>query len=151
MLGETDGSDHPVSYLDIAEFLESNGADPERDLRQLWRRIVFNIAVTNADDHLRNHGFLLLNDGWHLSPAYDINPVYDSEFLSMNITDKDNSRDMGLALETSEFYRVSLEEAKSIAREIREIVRDNWRPLAAKYRIPSSEQEMMRQAFAQAH
>lgn len=64
-----------ASYLEIAEFLSTQGAQTEADLAQLWRRIVFNIAVPNTDEHLRNHGFLLTKKGWKLSPAYGLNPI----------------------------------------------------------------------------
>jgi len=76
LLGKTDGTDSQdgSSYLELAEFIMRYGAEPERDLRELWRRTVFSIAVSNTDDHLRNHGFLLSKAGWRLSPAYDINP-----------------------------------------------------------------------------
>ena len=69
--------DSPASYLELAEFIQFSGANNEADLEQLWRRIVFHIAISNTDDHLRNHGFTLENGGWRLSPAYDINPSVD--------------------------------------------------------------------------
>ena len=77
MLGETDGASaaENISYLDIASFIRSNGAAPNKDLKELWKRIVFNIAISNTDDHLRNHGFILTDKGWCLSPLYDVNPV----------------------------------------------------------------------------
>ncbi len=64
-----------ASYLEFAEFLMKNGANVDKDLEEVWRRIVFTICVKNTDDHLRNHGFLLTDNGWILSPAFDINPV----------------------------------------------------------------------------
>ena len=65
----------PRSYLEIAEFLRREGSRVNEDLRQLWRRIVFNMLVSNTDDHLRNHGFLRDPNGWRLAPAYDLNPM----------------------------------------------------------------------------
>ena len=71
-----EGSDDEMrSYLEIAEFLRREGLEVKEELRQLWRRIVFNMLVSNTDDHLRNHGFLRERNGWRLSPAYDLNPV----------------------------------------------------------------------------
>src|SRR5438045_2396085 len=58
--------DNPASYLDLAEFIQYSGANNRADLHQLWKRIIFNIAVSNTDDHLRNHGFILKEDGWRL-------------------------------------------------------------------------------------
>ena len=77
LLGRTDGQDGStgVSYLDLAEFIQRVGARPNEDMAELWRRIVLNICVSNSDDHLRNHGFLLTPSGWVLSPAYDIKRV----------------------------------------------------------------------------
>ncbi len=77
LLGYTDGASFQdgVSYLALAEFIIKHGARVDLDLEELWRRIVFNICVSNTDDHLRNHGFLLTKKGWILSPAYDMNPV----------------------------------------------------------------------------
>ncbi|MEO8146784.1 MAG: type II toxin-antitoxin system HipA family toxin, partial [Bacteroidia bacterium] len=88
---ETTIKDIPASYLDIAEFIQFSGSNNAADLHQLWRRIVFNIAVSNTDDHLRNHGFLLIKKGWKLSPAYDINPSTDKDGLALNIDATDNS------------------------------------------------------------
>ena len=66
--------DEMPSYLDIVEFIQFSGTNVEEDLHQLWRRLVFNILISNTDDHLRNHGFILTDEGWRLSPAFDINP-----------------------------------------------------------------------------
>ena len=75
--------DNPPSYLDMAEFIQFNGAQNKNDLHQLWRRIIFNIAISNTDDHLRNHGFILTEKGWILSPVYDVNPSIDKGGLSL--------------------------------------------------------------------
>lgn len=74
LLGRLDGDDASTgaSYLELADFIVRHGSRPDADLRQLWHRIVFSMAVLNTDDHLRNHGFLLEEDGWRLSPAYDM-------------------------------------------------------------------------------
>ncbi|MCK5883425.1 MAG: type II toxin-antitoxin system HipA family toxin, partial [Bacteriovoracaceae bacterium] len=88
-LGRVDGDDHDLgaSYLEIAEFITINGSNITEDLQQLWRRIILSICITNTDDHLRNHGFILDSDGWRLSPAYDINPIQDGEGLKLNISE----------------------------------------------------------------
>jgi len=76
MLGKVDGENRTEgsSYLEIVSFLRANGATPKSDLQELWKRIVFSMAVSNTDDHFRNHGFLLTENGWTLSPMYDVNP-----------------------------------------------------------------------------
>ena len=105
-LGYYDGEDE-ASYLEIAQFLTDNGSNTKNDLAQLWRRIVFNIAVSNTDDHLRNHGFIFQDNGWVLSPAYDINPVTPANGLHLNISDDDNSLDFDLALDVIGFFQLT--------------------------------------------
>ncbi len=101
-LGRTDGDDAAAgaSYAELAAILIDGGANPNRDLEQLWRRIVFFICVSNTDDHLRNHGFLLEpGKGWRLASAYDMNPVSTGEGLHRNIAGNDNALDLNLACE----------------------------------------------------
>lgn len=145
LLGHTDGVEG-VSYLDLAEFIMRNGGNVDEDLRELWKRIVFNIAIKNTDDHLRNHGFLLSPGGWLLSPAYDVNPVYFGRGLTLNISETDNSLDFELALSVAHYFRVQLEMAKKMVNEVKAVV-SNWNKLAKKYEIPSREQDLMAAAF----
>ena len=149
MLGYTDGHDSHtgVSYLELVEFLEANGANVDADLEELWRRIAFSICVSNTDDHLRNHGFILTQKGWILSPAYDINPNEDGAGLSLNITDSDNSLDFDIAMEVHEFFRLKESDAIDILKEIKNSVR-NWRRLAEKYSISKTDQELKAKAFS---
>ena len=79
MLGQTDDSDDDTGYVDIAALIEEICVHPEADLHELWNRMVFNIVVSNTDDHLRNHGFIMTGSGWELSPGYDINPETDRD------------------------------------------------------------------------
>ena len=148
ILGYTDGQDHVdgASYLELVDFIQNNGANVEQDLEQLWRRIVFSICITNTDDHLRNHGFLLKNDGWVLSPAYDINPIENGAGLKLNISDTDNSLDLNLALEVSEYFRLSDKRASEIIDEILNVVA-GWKEIAKKYGISRAEQELKAIAF----
>ena len=148
LLGYTDGTDHHqgASYLELAEFLTTNGSNVNKDLEELWRRIVFSICISNTDDHLRNHGFLLTQKGWKLSPAYDINPVETGIGLTLNISDEDNALDLNLALEVSEFFRLKEEKAIEIVQEVKAVVSD-WRILADKYGLSRNEQELKASAF----
>ena len=148
MLGYQDGQDHSdgASYLELVEFLMNHGANVDQDLEELWRRIVFSICVSNTDDHLRNHGFILTDKGWLLSPAYDINPVETGSGLKLNISDSDNALDLDLAIEVSEFFRLSERRAIEIIREVVSSVR-NWRRIASKYGISRSDQELKTLAF----
>ena len=146
LLGRTDGN-HDASYLDIASFIKSHGINPGKDLKELWKRIVFNMCVSNTDDHLRNHGFLLKENGWELSPLYDVNPSIYGDSLSLNVTEYDASIDFNLAVDVSESFHISKSEAQKIILEMKEIVRQNWRSLASDYGLSRSEIERMEPAF----
>ncbi|MEQ9901034.1 type II toxin-antitoxin system HipA family toxin [Pectobacterium punjabense] len=135
-----------ASYLEIAEFLSNSGAQTKADLAQLWRRIVFNIAVSNTDDHLRNHGFLLTDKGWKLSPAYDLNPIVGKHGLHLNITDTANELDYALAFEVIDFFRLSREDATRIYDEVLGAVK-GWQTVANQLGINRSEQLAKQEAF----
>ena len=135
-----------ASYLEIAEFICNSGAQTESDLAQLWRRIVFNIAVSNTDDHLRNHGFLLTKNGWKLSPAYDLNPIVGKHGLHLNITDADNALDYQLAFDVKGFFRLSQTQATQIYDEVLTAVKQ-WQTVAKRVGISRAEQAMKESAF----
>jgi serine/threonine-protein kinase HipA len=138
--------DNPASYLDIVEFIQNSGYDIDENLAQLWRRIVFNIAVSNTDDHLRNHGFILDNRGWKLSPAYDLNPSIDKDGLALNIDMDDNALDFELAKSVGKYFRLDDKKMNIIIEEVTNSVRQ-WKFLANKIGISRAEQELMRAAF----
>jgi serine/threonine-protein kinase HipA len=148
LLDRSDGDDASTgtSYLELAELLMKQGAHPDRDMEQLWRRIVFFICVSNADDHLRNHGFLLEQDGWVLAPAYDMNPDPYADGLKLNISDVENAQDLNLALEVAEYFRVNSKRARTIVEEVVAVVKE-WRPCVESLRISSDEIERMEPAF----
>jgi len=148
LLGYNDGADYKdgVSYLELAEFIERFGAQPTADLQQLWRRIVFYICVSNTDDHLRNHGFLLTPKGWVLSPAYDVNPEPHGKGLTLNISENDNSLSLDLAIEVADHFRLSKKEASSIIEEVEQAV-GRWKATATSLQISREEQESMAAAF----
>ncbi len=148
LLGQNDGATG-ASYLDLAEFILRNSASPNANLEEVWRRIVFFIAVKNTDDHLRNHGFLLTPNGWTLSPAYDVNPVYSGTGLTLNISQTDNALDWGLARSVAKYFRVEDKLATEIIAHTRKTV-GQWAKIASKHKIKRSEQELMAQAFEHA-
>lgn len=134
--------------MDLVSFIRANGAMPKEDLRELWRRVVFSIAVSNTDDHLRNHGFLLSGQGWRLSPLYDVNPDIYGGNLSLNITPYDSTLDFELALETASYYGISDKEAYEGIEKIKKTVRDNWISVAGQCGLKRDAIEYMRPAFA---
>ena len=148
LLGYKDGADYSSgnSYLELAEFIQRYSAHVEADLGELWRRIVFNICVSNTDDHLRNHGFLLSENGWTLSPAYDMNPVETGGGLFLNITETDNSLDTSLAIDTAIFYRLTKVKAKEILNQVKSAVKE-WKYEAQQIGIPRQQMNLMEPAF----
>ena len=150
LLGKTDGASAAdgTSYLDMADFIKSNGASPKADLVELWKRIVFNMAVSNTDDHLRNHAFILMEKGWILSPLYDVNPVPYGDELSLNVDEYDNSIRIDLAVETAVRFGLTRADAEKNAENVLKTVRENWQPLALKYGLSHGQMEEMRPAFS---
>ena len=150
LLGKTDGASAAdgSSYLDLAAFIRANGAAPRQDLAELWKRIVFSMAVSNTDDHLRNHGFLLTLTGWRLAPLYDVNPVPTGDRLSLNVSEYDNTIDLDLALEVADYFGLSPQEAQQAAEEICKTVSGHWEQLAGQYGLSRGAVEYMRPAFS---
>jgi serine/threonine-protein kinase HipA len=118
----------------------------EEDLEELWKRIVFYISISNTDDHLRNHGFLLTDKGWIISPAYDINPVEKGTGLSLNISEKDNALDFDLALSVASYFRVEKVRAEELIKTVKREV-SKWDKLAEKFGISRTDREIMGNAF----
>jgi serine/threonine-protein kinase HipA len=139
--------DNPASYLDLAEFIQYSGSDNRVDLHQLWKRIVFNIAISNTDDHLRNHGFVLKDEGWRLSPAYDINPSVDKDGLALNIDTSDNALSFQLAKSVGTYFQLNDKQMEEIINQVI-AVRQNWRKLADQIGISRAEQGLMAKAFS---
>lgn len=138
------GADDGASYLELADLLIRLGANTVADLEQLWRRIVFFVCVSNTDDHLRNHGFMLTRNGWELAPTYDVNPDPHGEGLKLNISESDNAQDLRLVLEVAPFFRVNA--AEEIVDDIVTAVK-TWREVASTYGLSSALQERMQRAF----
>lgn len=151
LLGKTDGASAAdgTSYLDIASFIKSHGAQPKADLIELWKRIVLNIAVSNTDDHLRNHAFIFTKNGWILSPLYDVNPVPYGHDLAINIDETRSDLSFEVAIETAGCFGIAENDARKIVKEMAAIVRDSWERLARKYKIPRGKIEDMRPAFSE--
>ncbi|MBQ8558432.1 MAG: type II toxin-antitoxin system HipA family toxin [Tyzzerella sp.] len=149
LLGKNDGASAAdgSSYLDIVSLIRKYGATPKKDLQELWKRIVFNMAVSNTDDHLRNHGFILTNEGWRLSPLYDVNPNADGDVLSLNVDEYSNLIDFELALSVASVFGVTEKQAAAQLEEIKQTVENNWRLLAKKYGLSRGEIEGMAPAF----
>lgn len=151
LLEYNDGNDFQdgASYLELADFITTHGASVESDLAELWRRIVFSICVSNTDDHLRNHGFLLTKSGWRLSPAYDINPIETGTGLKLNISENDNALDLDLALSVIDYFRLEKAQAMDYMQKIIQAVK-SWPEVASKFGISRTEQALKSIAFSRA-
>jgi serine/threonine-protein kinase HipA len=150
MLRRVDGDDHhsSVSYLDLAQVIIQRSSTVAYDLDQLWRRILFNVLISNTDDHLRNHMFLLKGDqtSWSLAPAYDVNPVQFGTGLSLNINEFDNSLDPRLVIEIAPYFRIEPKDASRIRDQVVESVA-SWEVVAHDVGLSRKEVQTMRRAF----
>ena len=149
LLGYTDDVSG-ASYADIGELCESLSSSPESDMKELWRRLVFNVCVTNTDDHLRNHSFLYNGKGWELAPAYDVVPNPGYTIYSLSAGGESHENCIENALSVSEFFRLSRDEAVSEALKIQRIVSGHWFETAQRYGIRSNEAEYLSGCFSEA-
>ncbi|MBR5824971.1 MAG: HipA domain-containing protein, partial [Paludibacteraceae bacterium] len=147
LLGLNDGDNATTGngYLDIVDFIISGCTDVDANLRELFRRVAFNICIGNSDDHFRNHGFLLTAKGWTLSPAYDMNPTLN-DHQSLLINTKTNESDLSILLNSCEEYMLTPEVAKSIINEVVTAVKD-WRVLANRLCIAKREMSLFEGVF----
>jgi serine/threonine-protein kinase HipA len=148
MLGARDNETR--SYLEIVDALRQHGAAPKADMEALWRRLVFNILISNTDDHLRNHGFLYEGQGgWRLSPAYDLNPVptdIKPRILTTAITEDDNTASLALAMEVAGYFGLNGAKASETAAQVGKAV-SKWRAEAARHGLTKPEIDRMASAF----
>jgi serine/threonine-protein kinase HipA len=147
MLGRSDGDSYAngYGYLDIVDFILKGCTRVEDNLRELYRRVAFNICIGNTDDHFRNHGFLLVTKGWTLSPAYDLNPSL-SEYQSLLISSTSNDSNLKILLESCEEYMLDRKKGSEIIQEVVNVVK-RWKTLAVKLQIPKMEMEKFSARF----
>lgn len=136
------------SYLEIAQFLrtQGDGEHTAKDLAQLFRRVAFNVAVGNRDDHLRNHGFILGATGWRLSPAFDVNPNIDKSEHVLNIDAIDNRPNLNTLLSTAEFYGLTPAQAKQSLDDVLTVT-GTWRETARQVGLAKADIELTASAF----
>jgi len=135
-----------ASYLELVDLLQTRGANTHADCEQLFRRVLFNILIHNTDDHLRNHGFFIDEQGIRLSPAYDMNPSIDRADLSLAINEVETDCDVSIAMEACKDYGLTPEQAGGVLKQVRAAVA-GWRGQANRLGIPKVEQSLMATAF----
>ena len=136
LLGLDDGAGSSTGngYVDIVDFILKGCTDVRQNLRELYRRVAFNVMFGNTDDHFRNHGFLLTPKGWTLSPAYDINPGAKSHQCLL-IDSYTEESDINILLSASESSMLERQDAIEIIAEVRTAIK-NWRKVATELQIP---------------
>jgi serine/threonine-protein kinase HipA len=138
------------SYLEIADALTASGASPRDDKQALWRRVVFNVLISNTDDHLRNHGFLYQGwDGWRLAPAFDLNPTpvdIKPRVLATAINEDDGTASLEIAMSVAGYFDLRIDEARKVVAEVGRAV-STWRDQAEKFGLKRPEMERTRSAF----
>ena len=147
LLGLSDGDDAGTGhgYLDIVDFILQGCTNVDANLKELYRRVAFNISVGNSDDHFRNHGFLLTARGWTLSPAYDMNPTVHA-YQSLLIDRHSNKADLQLLLDACEDYMLDKTTASQIIAEVVSAVK-GWQPLATRLGITRREMDIFGEVF----
>lgn len=147
LLGLTDGSgaDTGNGYLDMVCFIIRHCCNVEENLKELYRRVAFNVCIGNSDDHFRNHGFLLTPRGWTLSPAYDMNPT-TNEYQSLLITTSSSKADLNLLLDSADDYMIQKKDAKNIICNVMEAV-SGWKTIALTLGISKREQALFETRF----
>ncbi len=147
LVGGEDMGTH--SYLEINEALRRYGTKPKRDLAELWKRMAFNVAISNTDDHLRNHGFLWRGDGWELSPCYDLNPIpaaYGSGAHALLIDDTTGVGDVELVMSLRERFNVGRKAATEFRTELERVVK-SWHRVAKRIGIAQRQISQFESAF----
>jgi serine/threonine-protein kinase HipA len=144
---QRDDGDRDASYLELVDLLQSRGAQTAADCEELFRRVVFNICISNTDDHLRNHGFFVGSAGLVLSPAFDMNPNPHKRQLSLAIDEADASLSLEVATAAGESYGLKLPRIRAVIRQVQQAVQ-RWRAEAESLSISRREQEVMRGAFS---
>lgn len=147
LLGLKDGDNAQggYGYLDMVDFILQGCCDVEQNLQELYRRVAFNMCIGNSDDHFRNHGFLLTQKGWTLSPAYDMNPTLN-EYQSLLVNESSNKADISVLLDSCESYLIKKEIAANIIQEVQTAV-SGWESLAVQLQIPVREMTLFKDRF----
>jgi serine/threonine-protein kinase HipA len=141
---------HRYSYRDLAEVLRRMGSDPRNDLRELFRRMAFNILVGNDDDHLRNHAFLFDGSGWRLSPLYDVVPRPHAGLngrLILAVGERGHEATLANALTGAAAFGLKREEAAALLEELRARVAARWKAALSEAGIGAIDIERLASCF----
>lgn len=146
-LDAIDGDNSLYSYLDIVAFVKSNFKNPKNELKELFKRTVFSIFVSNTDNHLRNHGFLFIDGMWQLSPVFDVNPNPYKGFLSLGLDDKNSSLDADYLKSISAYFGLTEDASILLIENIRKVIKDNWISISKKYGASQKDIDFLSSCF----
>lgn len=148
MLAARDGE--TGSYPEMVDALNQYGAQAKADAHALYRRVAFNVLISNVDDHLRNHGFLWQDrTGWTLAPAYDLNPVpvdLKARILTTNIDLDEGTCSIELLESAAGYFGLNLRQARTIIKEVASAT-SVWRDTAKHLGVSAAEIDRMASAF----
>lgn len=148
MLGMQDGEQ--ASYPELVDAVAAHGAESKRDAEELYRRMAFNVLISNVDDHLRNHAFLWSgSSGWIVSPAYDLNPTpvdVRERRLTTLIELDDGTCDIELVLSVAHYFGLGKRSAKEIVAKVAKAT-SSWRAVAGSFGASKREIDRMSSAF----
>jgi serine/threonine-protein kinase HipA len=147
VLGRSDSEE--ASYLDLAEFIAARHGVPgklEHDLRELFRRVLFNVAVANRDDHLRNHGFIREPEGWRLAPAFDMNPSTKRDVHTLALDDASTLPEIDTVMRTAEFYRLTDAQASEDLARLRTVI-GTWQDKARLLGLSAEDRAELEDCF----
>lgn len=136
----------PRSYLDILGLIERICGNDSRDIEELFRRVAFKMMVSDGDDHLRNHGFLLTREGWHLAPAFDMTPSLSAEHLCLTWDEECADFDLAGLIAAAPVWGIGVERAREIVADCAQALA-GWQAVARSVGIAPDEIERMKGAF----
>jgi serine/threonine-protein kinase HipA len=132
------------AYTEVVDVMRAKCADPVADARELWRRLVFNLLITNVDDHLHNLGFLHVGKGlWQLAPAFDLNPFPDKDRESKTWLSEDTGVITSIddLMKQADYFHLNEVQARQILSEVVDAV-DAWRAVGAGTPVGLSASEL---------
>jgi serine/threonine-protein kinase HipA len=149
LLGVDPAGSQEHFYTEMVDALRVNGASPQADIEELWRRMAFSILVTNVDDHLHNHGFLHANRGqWRLAPAFDINPFPDRVREMKTWISEETGPEATIAalLSVRSYFQISAERAWEILGKMEQTL-SRWRETGLALGMTERELDQFSEAF----
>jgi serine/threonine-protein kinase HipA len=122
------------NYIDLAQIIRLISVDPEHDLNQLYRRMIFNLIIDNTDDHMKNHGMLHVSDNrYRLAPAFDVvMQLTNTGYQELAVIPGNNSSRLSLAIQAAPHFGINESDAKAIIEQIEHKAHQELLPIIEK-------------------